>query len=111
MVVQFQWNHFDDVLNIWLSCMEMEQRVVLREAYIDSIDPLIAAMGLMSVRWSRKLLSVLSEYCANNNTEDKAIHVSYQIQNSSVLDNSKLCKVKKFSLVLNKNTTTVDSLN
>lgn len=85
MVLQFQWNHFDDVLNIWLPCMEMEQQVVLREAYIDSIDLLIAAMGLSSVRWSRKLLNVLSEYCENDITEDKALQVSYQIQNPSVL--------------------------
>lgn len=76
-VLQFQWNHFDDVLNIWLPCMEMEQQVVLREAYIDSINLLIAAMGLSSVRWSRKLLSVLSEYCEKDNTEYKALQVSY----------------------------------
>lgn len=95
MALQFQWNHFDDVLNIWLPCMEMEQQVVLREAYIDSIDLLIAAMGLSSVRWSRKLLNVLSEYCENDNTEDKALQVSDQIQNPSVLGKLKLCKVKK----------------
>lgn len=95
MVLQFQWNHFDDVLNIWLPFMVMEQQVVLREAYIDSIDLLIAAMGLSSVRWSRKLLNVLSEYCENDNTEDKALQVSDQIQNPSVLGKLKLCKVKK----------------
>lgn len=82
--------------------MEMEQQVVLREAYIDSIDLLIAAMGLSSVRWSRKLLNVLSEYCENDNTEDKALQVSDQIQNPSVLGKLKLCKVKKYILVLNK---------
>lgn len=101
-VFQFQWNHFDDVLNIWLPCMEMEQQVVLREAYIDSIDLLIAAMGFSSVRWSRKLLNVLSEYCENNNTEDKALQVSDQIQNPLVLGKLNLCKVKMYILVLNK---------
>ncbi|KAG8273018.1 TEL2-interacting protein 2 [Homalodisca vitripennis] len=70
------WNHFDDVLNIWLPSMEMEQKLVLREAYIENLNEFLQAMGLGSARWSRKLMLIFSDYCEQEHTREMSLKVS-----------------------------------
>uniref|UniRef100_A0A1B6LV72 TELO2-interacting protein 2 n=1 Tax=Graphocephala atropunctata TaxID=36148 RepID=A0A1B6LV72_9HEMI len=71
--VSLSWNHFDDLLNVWLPSMEMEQKLVLREAYMDSLDGILQAMGLGSARWSTKLLLIFSDYCEQEHTCEKSL--------------------------------------
>jgi hypothetical protein len=42
--------------------MEMEDRMMLRLAYIMSLPPLLAAAGLRICRWSKRLLRVCERY-------------------------------------------------
>lgn len=70
-----QWSHFDDVLNIWLPGMEMEQKITSRIINLECLSNFLLAAGLISVRWSQKLLNIFTEYSAEKNTCEKSLQV------------------------------------
>uniref|UniRef100_A0A1B6GX94 Uncharacterized protein n=1 Tax=Cuerna arida TaxID=1464854 RepID=A0A1B6GX94_9HEMI len=77
------WNHFDDVLNIWLPSMEMEQKLVLREAYMENLNEFLQAMGLGSARWSRKLILIFSDYCEQEHSCEMSLKTLLTFINSA----------------------------
>lgn len=59
--------------------MDLEQRLALREAYMDSLEKLLEVMGLAVVRWSDKLLNIFTEYSLTKHTQHKALKVSSKL--------------------------------